>query len=165
MPNSAARREKRILFFGLWQISGEAENSENANNRIQWETSWPSPITFPRLAQNANDQNVGRTIRFSNTNFQNVLYEWNLLDHGIKNSKSISEIKQNVLAIIRPNTSKTFKNILRPPTSKANDAFDIEGIKKLTIYVCMYHLPHTKYLQVIIIDIKKIQYNTLRLKT
>ena len=30
------------------------------------------------------DQNIPRTVRFSNTYFQNVLYEWNLLDDGIK---------------------------------------------------------------------------------
>ena len=68
----------------------------------------------------AYDQNVGRTTRFSNIYFQNVLYEWNLLDHDIKNSQSISEFKRKLLAIIRP------------PKNTVYDVFDIEGIKKLT---------------------------------
>ena len=68
----------------------------------------------------AYDQNVARTTRFSHTYFQNVLYEWNLLDHDIKNSQSISESKQKLLAIIRP------------PNNTVYDVFDIEGIKKLT---------------------------------
>ena len=68
----------------------------------------------------AYDQNVARTTRFSHTYFQNVLYEWNLLDHDIKNSQSISEFKQKLLAIIRP------------PKNTVYDVFDIEGIKKLT---------------------------------
>ena len=69
----------------------------------------------------AYDQNISRTTRFSHTYFQNVLYEWNLLDHDIKNSQSISECKQKLLAIIRP------------PKNTVYDVFDIEGIKKLTI--------------------------------
>ena len=68
----------------------------------------------------AYDQNVARTTRFSHTYFQNVLYEWNLRDHDIKNSQSISEFKQKLLAIIRP------------PKNTVYDVFDIEGIKKLT---------------------------------
>ena len=50
----------------------------------------------------AYDQNVGRTTRFSHTYFQNVLYEWNLLDHDMKNLRPISECKRKLLAIIRP---------------------------------------------------------------
>ena len=68
----------------------------------------------------AYDQNVGRTTRFSHTYFQNVRYEWNQLDHDIKNSQSISEFKRKLLAIIRP------------PKNTVYDVFDIEGIKKLT---------------------------------
>ena len=48
------------------------------------------------------DQNVSRTTRFSHTYFQNVLYEWNLLNHDIENLQSISEFKRKLLAIIRP---------------------------------------------------------------
>ena len=48
------------------------------------------------------DQNIVRTVRFSNTYFQNSLHEWNLLDDEIKNSRSISEFKRKLLQIIKP---------------------------------------------------------------
>ena len=66
------------------------------------------------------DQNIPRTVRFSNTYFQNVLYEWNLLDDGIKNSASLGEFKRKVLAMIRPSRKPIF------------NIHDITGIKRLT---------------------------------
>ena len=54
------------------------------------------------------NQNIPRTVRFSNTYFQNVLYEWNLLDDGIKNSASLEEFKRKVLAMIRPSRKPIF---------------------------------------------------------
>ena len=68
----------------------------------------------------AYDQNVARTTCFLHTYFHNVRYEWNLLDHDIKNSQSISEFKEKLLASIRP------------PKNTVYDVFDIEGIRKLT---------------------------------
>ena len=50
----------------------------------------------------AYDPIIPRTVRFSSTYFQNVLYEWNLLDNEIKNLASLGEFKRKVLAIIRP---------------------------------------------------------------
>ena len=66
------------------------------------------------------DQNILRTVRFSNTYFQNVLYEWNLLDNEIKNSASLGEFKRKVLAMIRPSRKPIF------------NIYDITGIKRLT---------------------------------
>ena len=48
------------------------------------------------------DQNVGRTVRYSNTYFQNAPVEWNLLDDETKTLTSISEFKRKLLAMIRP---------------------------------------------------------------
>ena len=68
----------------------------------------------------AHDPIIPRTVRFSNTYFHNVLYEWNLLDNEIKNSASLGESKRKVLAIIRPSTNPIF------------NVDDITGIKRLT---------------------------------
>ena len=43
------------------------------------------------------DQGIVRTNRFSNSYFQNVLSEWNLLNNDIKNSTTISEFKNRLL--------------------------------------------------------------------
>ena len=45
---------------------------------------------------------VARTNRFSNTYFRNTLLEWNLLDREIKNSTSLSQFKNKLLKMIRP---------------------------------------------------------------
>ena len=66
------------------------------------------------------DENIVRTVRFSNTYFQNALHEWNLLDDEIKNSRSISEFKRKLLQIIKP-VKNSMYNIS-----------DIDGIKYLT---------------------------------
>ena len=66
------------------------------------------------------DQNIVRTVRFSNTYFNNTLDEWNLLDDEIKNSMSISEFKRKLLEIIKP-TKTSIYNIS-----------DIEGFRYLT---------------------------------
>ena len=66
------------------------------------------------------DENIVRTVRFSNTYFQNSLHEWNLLDNEIKSSRSISEFKRKQLQIIKP-----VKNSLY-------NISDIDGIKYLT---------------------------------
>ena len=62
----------------------------------------------------------GRTTRFSNTYFSNVVYEWNLLDSDTRNSRSISEFKRKLLCKIRPTESCVFT------------IYDIEGVKILT---------------------------------
>ena len=67
------------------------------------------------------DQNIARTIHFSHTYFQNFLYEWNLLDHDIKNAQSISEFKRKLLEIIIPTKNPVY------------DVFDIEGFERAQI--------------------------------
>ena len=66
------------------------------------------------------DENIVRTVRFSNTYFQNSLHEWKLLDNEIKSSRSISEFKRKLLQIIKP-----VKNSLY-------NISDIDSIKYLT---------------------------------
>ena len=65
-------------------------------------------------------QSFGRTIRFSNTYFSNVLYDWNLLDSDTRCSRSISDFKRKLLCKIRPTESFVF------------NIYDIEGVKILT---------------------------------
>ena len=68
----------------------------------------------------AYDQSAGRTIRFTNTYFQNTLYEWNLLADDIKNAKSLAAFKSKLLSAIRP-LKRTMYGI-----------HDIVGIRHLT---------------------------------
>ena len=68
----------------------------------------------------AYDQNVGRTVRFANTYFQNTLFEWNLLADDIKNARSLAAFKSKLLSTIRP-LKRTMYGIR-----------DIVGIKRLT---------------------------------
>ena len=63
---------------------------------------------------------IGRTVRSSNTYFNNAPFEWNLLDSDIRGSKSIAEFKRKLLSKIRP-TENSVYNI-----------YDIEGIRILT---------------------------------
>ena len=66
------------------------------------------------------DDIISRTVRFSNTYFNNAIHEWNLLDDEIKNSKSISEFKRRVLEIIRPVRHSTY------------NISDINGVRHLS---------------------------------
>ena len=66
------------------------------------------------------EQPTGRTIRYSNSYFQNTISEWNLLDNEVRNSPSISQFKKNLLAIIRPSKNPTY------------NMRDILGIRLLT---------------------------------
>ena len=68
----------------------------------------------------AYDQSVGRTIGFTNTYFQNTLYEWNLLADDIKNARSLAAFKSKLLSTIRP-LKRTMYGIR-----------DIVGIRRLT---------------------------------
>ena len=63
---------------------------------------------------------IERTLRFSNTHFQNCIHEWNLLDVSTRSCQSISEFKRELLGRIRPPKRPTF------------NIYDIEGIKLLT---------------------------------
>ena len=45
---------------------------------------------------------IERTLRFSNTYFQNCIHEWNLLDVSTRDCQSISEFKRELLGRIRP---------------------------------------------------------------
>ena len=68
----------------------------------------------------AYDPIIPRTVRFSNTYFRNVLYEWTLLDNEIKNSASLGGFKRKVLAMSRPSRNPIFI------------VDNITGIKRLT---------------------------------
>ena len=63
---------------------------------------------------------IERTLRFSNTYFQNCIHEWNLLDVSTRSCQSISEFKGELLGRIRPPKRPTF------------NIYDTEGIKLLT---------------------------------
>ena len=63
---------------------------------------------------------IERTVRFSNTYFQNCIHEWNLLDVSTRSIQSISQFKTELLGRIRPPKRPTF------------NIYDIEGIKLLT---------------------------------
>ena len=54
------------------------------------------------------DQNVGRTVQYSNTYFQNAPFEWNLLDDDRESSTSIFEFKRKLLAMIRPKKNSVY---------------------------------------------------------
>ena len=47
-------------------------------------------------------QNVSRTVCFTNTYFQNTLYEWNLLADDIKSARSLAAFKSKLLSTMRP---------------------------------------------------------------
>ena len=66
------------------------------------------------------DQGIVRTNRFSNSYFEDVLSEWNILNDDIKNSTTISEFKNRLLKVIRPVTNSIYH------------VFDILGIGCLT---------------------------------
>ena len=66
------------------------------------------------------EQDIGRTVRFSNTYFQHILFEWNSLILDIRNSTSIAEFKRKLLGIIRPAQKPTYS------------IHDIAGIRLLT---------------------------------
>ena len=59
-------------------------------------------VTYNLRTIRAYDQASCRTVRFSNTYFQNALYEWNLLSDETKDPLSITKFKRKLLAIIRP---------------------------------------------------------------
>ena len=65
-------------------------------------------------------QPTGRTVRFASTYFQNVLFEWNLLDKNIKDSNTLAEFKRKLLAVIRP-VKKSVYNV-----------YNMAGIRNLT---------------------------------
>ena len=85
----------------------------------------PEPNISFNLRNTRNyDQNFTRTARYANTYFQNAPFEWNLLDNDIRNSTSISEFKNKLLALIRQN-----KNLI----SGINDTIGIRQLSKLRL--------------------------------
>ena len=70
------------------------------------------------------EQNLSRTIRFSNCHFCNILDEWNKLDKAVLGSLSISVFKKNLLQIIRPT-----KN----PVNNICDILDVKILSRLRI--------------------------------
>ena len=57
-------------------------------------------------------QPTGRTARFASTYFQNVLFEWNLLDQTIKDSNALAEFKRKLLPAIRPVKNSVYNVII-----------------------------------------------------
>ena len=66
------------------------------------------------------EQNISRTKRYSDSYFNNSLYEWNQLDRAVQESPSIAVFKNNLLQVIRP-----VKNLVY-------NICDIPGVKLLT---------------------------------
>ena len=66
------------------------------------------------------EQTIGRTVRFSNTYFENIFFEWNSLTLDVRNSTSVAEFKRKLLGIIRPTQKPTY------------NIHDIVGIRLLT---------------------------------
>ena len=66
------------------------------------------------------EQDISRTKRYSDSYFNNTLYEWNQLDRAVQESPSIAVFKNNLLQVIRP-VRKPVYNIC-----------DIPGVKLLT---------------------------------
>ena len=66
------------------------------------------------------DPQIERTMRFSNTYFQNCISEWNRLDVSDRSCTTISEFKKRLLLHIRPSKRSIF------------DIHDLTGIKLLT---------------------------------
>ena len=69
---------------------------------------------------------VARTNRFSNTYFHYTLFEWNLLREEIKNSISLSQFKNKLLKIIRPEGNSVY------------NISDIEVLRLLTKLLLMF---------------------------
>ena len=72
----------------------------------------PPERQIPYMIRNRRnyDPNFCRTDRFSNSYFINTIYEFNLLNSEIRNSKSISEFKRKLLSVIRPTKKPVFVN-------------------------------------------------------
>ena len=66
------------------------------------------------------DVDVARTNRFSDSYFHNTLFEWNLLGDELKNPISLSQFKNKLLRIIRPEGNSVYS------------ISDIEGVRLLT---------------------------------
>ncbi len=81
-------------------------------------------ISFNLQNMRSFDQNLTRTARYANTYFHNAPFEWNLLGTDKRNSTSISEFKNKLLATIRPN-----KN----PIYGIHDIFGIRQLSKLRV--------------------------------
>ena len=69
----------------------------------------PPERQIPYMIRNLRnyDPNFCRTNRFSNSYFRNTIYEFNLLNSEIRNSKSISEFKRKLLSVIRPTKNQS----------------------------------------------------------
>ena len=66
------------------------------------------------------EQDISRTKRYSDSYFNNTLYEWNQSDRAVQESSSIAIFKKNLLQVIRPVRNPVY-NIC-----------DISGVKLLT---------------------------------
>ena len=66
------------------------------------------------------DVHIARTSRFSNIDFHNTLFEWNLPGEEIKNSIPLSQFKNESLKIIRLEGNSVY------------NISDIEGVRLLT---------------------------------
>ena len=89
-------------FFQLRQ----SKTPEYLFNEIPPERQIPYIIRDPRNY----DPKACRTERLSNSYFINTVYEFNLLESKIKDSKSISQFKRRLLSLIRPVKRPVFIN-------------------------------------------------------
>ena len=92
------------------------------------------PVAYNLRHQREYEPMIARTVRFSNTYFQNILSsDWHLLDKNIKESETISEFKRKLLAVVRPKQKSVY------------NVFDRVGIKKLT-KLCLQFSPLNEHL-------------------
>ena len=54
------------------------------------------------------DQSAARTTRFSNTYFNNALFEWNSLNEELKNSSTLAEFKRKLITRVRSEGNPTY---------------------------------------------------------
>ena len=59
-------------------------------------------ITYNLRNSGAYPEKGSRTVRFSNTYFQNVITEWNLLNSDVRNSESLAAFKRKLISTVRP---------------------------------------------------------------
>ena len=77
-------------------------------------------ITYNLRNPGAFPEKGSRTARFSNTYFQNVITEWNLLNSDVRNSESLAAFKRKLISTVRP-----LKNTIY-------GVYDIVGVRRLT---------------------------------
>ena len=77
-------------------------------------------ITYNLRNPGAYPEKGSRTARFSNTYFQNVIAEWNLLNSDVRNSESLAAFKRKLISTVRPLKNSKY------------GVYDIIGVRRMT---------------------------------